>query len=206
MEEQDITISYGGDDTGDFGALEYDIDRLNVEGRNGEELQDNLKAFFSVWEDRTAPWEVTVTWHIEDGRAVPVGLALKSRTGQRVTPEAWRSVRVTEVIDESRRRLQWQQEWVGKRLEREGSTDAAATAQAGAQALGRRGRFGDAHYRRVADLYNSERASGSTRPMKAIKAQLAEEMKTPALKQSGDYRVKGWITEARKRGLIGEGK
>ena len=202
MEELRITVSYGGEDPGDFSKLKADIDRLGIDPETGNTLVD----LASVWDDKTAPWEVTVTWAVEADTATPIAVDLRARNGQPVTPEAWRAVKVAAVIRETRARLGWQHERVAGILAGQGDTEAAVKAQRGSDALserprpGRRSIYDAAHYARVADLYKTAVQAGDTRPVRAVANQLAATLDDPQLTK--DNRVKAWVREARKRGFI----
>lgn len=202
MEELPITVAYGGEDPGHFGALKADIERLGIDPETGKLLAD----LASVWDDSAAPWEVTVTWALEADSATPVAVELRARNGQPVSPDAWRAVKVAAVVRETRARLGWQHERVAGILAGQGDTEAAVKAQRGSSALserprpGRRSIYDAAHYARVADLYNAAVRAGDTRPVRTVAHQLAATLKDPQLTK--DNRVKAWVKGARKRGFI----
>jgi len=202
MQEHRITVAIGGDYPSAFGEAEAAVARLGMH----PDAATAWKDLVSMSQDETAPWEATVTWAIEGETATPVAVELRSRNGQPVTPEAWRTVKVAAVVRETRNRLEWLHTRVAEVLSGEGDPESAATANLGANALklparrGRRSIYDAAHYARVADLYNAAVSSGDTRPVRTIAHQLAATIDDPQLTK--DNRVKAWVREARKRGLI----
>ena len=146
------------------------------------------------------PWAVVVRWTITDGRAVPTGMDLHAMHGQPVTATAWRSVPVAKVIERARNETLRLHDILAT-FHRdhhlpgpEGSEHESAVGDLGAPVQRRRGRpalYDNEHYRRVADAY---KGAGGVRPRKAVAAEFGCE--------PGDTRVKAWVTEARRRGLI----
>ena len=139
--------------------------------------------------DPSAPWEVTVTWEIADGRAVPSGIALRSVRGGPVTAEAWRSVRVAAVIAETRDRLRYAAR-VNAHRERGRAVGEALATEAG----GRRVARDDDRLAKVARVYADARALGRRDPVRAV----GEAFGLAA----DDVRPKGWVRTARRKGLI----
>ncbi|MEE2528302.1 hypothetical protein V1639_04555 [Pseudarthrobacter sp. J75] len=202
MQEHRITVSIGGENSSSFDEWQATVARLGMDREAAKAVQDLAAASH----DETAPWETTVTWAIDGETATPVAVELRSRNGQPVTPEAWRAVKVAAVVSETRNRLGWTYERVSEVLAGKGKADAAAAAQAYADPLqdiprrGRRSIYDAAHFERVAGLYNAAASSGDTRPVRTVAHQLAAAMQDPQLTK--DNRVKAWVREARKRGLI----
>lgn len=202
MQEHKITVTVGGENSSTFEEWQSTLARLGMDPDAATAVQDLV----SISQDETAPWEATVTWAIDGETATPVAVELRSRNGQPVTPEAWRTVKVAAVISETRHRLGWTYERVSDVLAGKGNAEAAAKAQALTDPLadsprrGRRSIYDAAHFARVAGLYNAAVSSGDTRPVRTVAHQLAATIDDPQLTK--DNRVKAWVREARKRGLI----
>ncbi|MGY3378674.1 hypothetical protein ACVWYS_000631 [Arthrobacter sp. TE12231] len=202
MHEHKIKVPVGGENPSTFEEWQTTVDRLGMEPDAATAMLD----LASISHDETAPWEATVTWALDGETATPIAVELRSRNGQPVTPEAWRTVKVAAVIGETRNRLNWIYGRVSQVLEAEGNPEAATTAQVYADPLadtprrGRRSIYDAAHFARVAGLYNAAASSGDTRPVRTVAHQLAASMEDPQLTK--DNRVKAWVREARKRGLI----
>ncbi len=154
-----------------------------------------------------APWMVRVTWHLADGTATPVGVELRGAHGQAVTAEAWRTVRVREVIDTSRAIVRG---WavVGRVVATHGSApdeQTAALARETSEAFqpprkrGAPPKYDPAHYQRVADAYNAATDVLDPRPVRAVVREFGLDEDDPT-----DYRPKAWVRTARKRGLLND--
>ncbi|KQN94883.1 hypothetical protein [Arthrobacter sp. Leaf69] len=202
MHEHKITVPVGGENSGTFEEWQTTVDRLGMDPDAAAAMLD----LASISHDETAPWEGTVTWSLDGETATPIAVELRSRNGQPVTPEAWRTVKVAAVIGETRNRLNWIYGRISDVLAGKGNPEAATTAKAYADPLagtprrGRRSIYDAAHFARVAGLYNAAVRSGDTRPVRTVAHQLAATMEDPQLTK--DNRVKAWVREARKRGLI----
>ncbi|WOH17697.1 hypothetical protein IRJ34_15280 [Paenarthrobacter sp. GOM3] len=202
MHEHKITVPVGGENPNPFEEWRTTVDRLGMDPEAATAMLD----LASITQDETAPWEATVTWALDDETATPIAVELRSRKGHPVTPEAWRTVKVAAVIGETRNRLNWIYGRASQVLEGKGNPEVAAMAQAYADPLvdtprrGRRSIYDAAHFARVAGLYEAAVSAGDTRPVRTVAHQLAATMQDPQLTK--DNRVKAWVREARKRGLI----
>lgn len=202
MQEHKFKVAIGGEHPSTF----EEAQAVAAQAGMSPDAAAAWKDLVSVAQDETAPWEVTVSWVIEGESAIPVAVELRSRNGQPVTPEAWRKVKVAAVVRETRGRLKWLHSRVAEVLSSEGNLKAADRAEIGANALqpparrGRRSIYDAAHFARVAGLYEAAVSSGDTRPVRTVAHQLAAAWQDPQLTK--DNRVKAWVREARKRGLI----
>lgn len=157
-----------------------------------------------------APWAAHVTWQVTEGRAVPAAVTLYAMRGQPVTAEAWRGVRVADVIEQSRASSEALQQLLHTMGELAATVDAAppderqqerarrAEALHAARPRKRGGQphYGEDHYRRVAQVYSAAIAASDPRPVLAVVRALGLDPKTD------HTRAKGWVAQARKRGLI----
>ncbi len=202
-EERSITLPWGGDpETAEMLSL-----------FRGLAMHDpRLMALGGYADDPNAPFEVRVTWAFDDNGAVPVEVALRSRTVNPVTGQDWRSVRVAEAIDWSRTALGWTGTEAAKRLrerERHTAAEQAESAVAGLVRKRRAGRppsFPHEHFEEVASVYLAAKASGSRTAVQEVAAYMehhhpGDDRYTNATK-GGDTRTKGWINRARQLGLI----
>jgi hypothetical protein len=155
-----------------------------------------------------APWTVRVTWRIADGTATPFGVELRGAHGQTVTAEGWRSIRVREVIDQSRAVVRTWAE-VGRVLAAHGSEpDAQAAAEHASTAAamepprkrGAQPKYKPEHYRRVAEIYLRAVGTEDPHPVRAVAAAFADTY--PGVTDPLDYRPKAWVRTARTLGLL----
>jgi hypothetical protein len=150
-----------------------------------------------------------VTWLVDEdqGRATPISIELRSPHGEPVTAEAWRSVRVAEVIEATRKELR---DLLGVQIAVDEALVAVggdpgprlASSQARARALedqprrpGRPRTWDDEHYRRVAEVYLTALADHDPRPVRAV-------AKAFGIRNRKDTRAKAWVRDARQRGFI----
>jgi hypothetical protein len=163
-----------------------------------------------------APYAARVTWQVADGRAVPTAVTLHAMHGQAVTAQAWRSVRLSEVIERSRgmagmvaglpAEVHRMGNAVGRALGKEAQPEPphVAHSRAAAQAFRRhperkRGgppQFSEDHYRRVAEVYLAAVAVSDPHPVLAVVKAFGGDPRTDRV------RAKGWVAQARRRGLI----
>lgn len=198
MQEAKFTVSVGGEGSS-FDEWAEAIAKLDMP----PDMARGFADMAVIGKDETAPWLATVTWDLDADDARPVAVELRAQQGQQVTAEAWRAVNVGSIIRETRARLRYVYQRISDRLD---YGDAAALATAGRSALEgqpRRGRppvYDDAHFERVAAIYNG----AAKTPVRAVAEVLAGELRDPHILK--DNRAKTWVREARRRGLIGERK
>lgn len=128
--------------------------------------------------------------------ATPVSVTLRNTDGAPVTPAQWRRVKTSEIIAASRTFLTLVGE-IGQVI-----GDAREASRAILRALGdvsepEPRRYGSDHYRRIADLYNTEVASANPQPVQTILRELHKTI--PGLKETT---LRGWLRTAKARGHI----
>lgn len=148
-----------------------------------------------------APLKLSVEWEVVGGKAVPVAIELRSPHGEPITAEAWRSVRVADVIERTRGELRGIRKVQRAIAQLDNRPDDAEQAEAEAEQFTRprkRGRppeWPAQHYRDVASVYLAAVAASDPKPVRAVAAEWQ-------LDDPNDYRPKAWVREARRRGLI----
>jgi hypothetical protein len=162
-------------------------------------------------DDPSAPFEVTVTWQEINDKPTPVAVELRSRSGQPVTGDVWRSVRVAHCVKWSRHYLGWVAKLAAKSLRDQGR-DAARVEQVGKafrRPPGKAGRppsFGPEHFAEVARVYQAAVASGSRRPVRDVAVHMERnhpgDSRYKRITGSGNTAAKGWVARARALGLI----
>jgi len=154
--------------------------------------QPEVRALLSLQQPETA-WIAAVTFEVHTAGAVPVGVELKSTIGQAVSRKAWDAVKVATVIDEARATASWLAPVTG----RQAPAEIEAPARTGQR--GRPATYTNAHYRRVARMYQAAEKVGQ-RPLRAVAR--AFEHDYPGIADTGDYRVKAWAAAARAKGYL----
>lgn len=202
---------WGGDDSPTYAELRGYADEIGLDPDSG--LGALGMAAAVLRDDPSAPWEVSVTWQPSgpetEASWTPVAVELRARTGQPVTADAWRSVRVGQVVEDTRHRLAWGLSRAGDYLAQHEGPAAAAGARSAADRLadqpegtgpGRPPTYDDDHYREVGAVYRAAVRTGSRRPRRAVADVLAD--RYPGADARGDTRAKAWVREARRRGYI----
>jgi hypothetical protein len=149
---------------------------------------------------------VTVTWRFTDEAAIPIAIEVRSNHGP-VTARAWRTVRVQEVIDASRRRLSHELQIgalrgdYGPDITPEQIGAVFEERSEGKRRPGRPRRHTDEFLAEVAEVYAEAVAHHSRRPVREVAEHFASKGDTDA-----PTMAKGWVGQARARGFIdGEG-
>jgi hypothetical protein len=146
-------------------------------------------------------WRVTVHWASVDGAAVPVGLDLRAfdedgddirPTGGVLTAAALRSLRIGELIEQSRRRATWSTVVAVK-----SPTPAAATRSR----RGRPAERGDDFIAQVAALFHEAKAQGGE-PARKPWRYVADGLAARGLPDVTDGQLKNWSRRARHLGLL----
>jgi hypothetical protein len=153
--------------------------------------------------DPAAPWQVTVTWRFTDEAAIPIAVEVRTTSGEPITARAWRTIRVQEVIDASRRRLSNELQMGALR----GDFDPDISPElvgavfevrsGGKRRPGRPRHHTDEFLAEVARVYADAVAHHSRRPVREV----AEHFESKGVSDAPTA-AKGWVSEARDRGLI----
>jgi hypothetical protein len=146
--------------------------------------------------DRTGRrWRVTVHWASVNGAAVPVGLDLhlfeEDRDGGVVNAAALRSLRVGELIEQSRRAGTW-------------DTDVTVTKAAPAPRRSRWGppaEQGDDFIAEVAALYHEAKAQGGE-PARKPWRYVTDQLRAQGVSDVTDGQLKNWSRRAKNLGLL----
>jgi hypothetical protein len=153
------------------------------------------------WPEPAAPLRVTVTWRFTDEAAIPIAIEVRTTGGEPITARVWRTIRVQEVIGASRRRLST--ELQALRLDEHVWTPEEIEAAGGRQAVqelrrpGRPRHHTDEFLAEVAGVYADAAAHHSRRPVREVAEHFASKGVSDA-----PTAAKGWVSEARHRGLI----
>ena len=200
MGEERVTVPWGGETADALAAY-----------RDAAMDDPRWTALAPLAVDPSAPFEVTVTWQEINDKPTPVAVEMRSRSGQPVTGEVWRSVRVAHCVKWSRHYLGWVARLAAKSLRDQGR-DAARVEQVGKafrRPPGKAGRppsFGQEHFAEVARVYQAAVASGSRRPVRDVAVHMErtnpEDDRYTGATRSGNTAAKGWVARARALGLI----
>jgi hypothetical protein len=150
--------------------------------------------------DPAAPWQVTVTWRFTEDAAIPVAVEVRSNHGP-ITARAWRTIRVQEVIDASRRRLSTELQIEALRGDFGPDVTpelAGAVFEERSEPKRRPGRprhLSDEFLAEVAAVYLDAVAHQSRRPVREVAERLGSIADAPST-------AKAWVSEARRRGFI----
>jgi hypothetical protein len=150
--------------------------------------------------DPAAPWQVTVTWQFTDEAAIPIAVEVRSNHGP-ITARAWRTIRVQEVIDASRRRLSHELQIealrgdFGPEVTPELTGAVFEERSEPKRRPGRPRHLSDGFLAEVARVYLDAVAHQSRRPVREVAERLGSDADAPAV-------AKGWVSEARRRGLL----
>jgi hypothetical protein len=120
-----------------------------------------------------------------------------------LSSEIVRSLRVGELVDESRENLSLLAEWYAGLPEGQ-QRSAARRSRLVTKGRGRPHDRDQAHYERVAALYREATAKGVRGPAKFVTERLAEqgEMFTSADESARRAQTRKWLAESRRRGLL----
>lgn len=147
-----------------------------------------------------------VEWYIDRGAdLVPGAVTLRAPYGQAVTHDEWRRVKVARVIETSRADVvrTMAETHVAETVTNEPDSveDVVQVLTAHVVPGPPHGRssWSDDHYRRVAEVYRAAVAN-SERPVVAVMREVGTPDYTPR------STAKGWVQEARRRGLIPPGR
>lgn len=148
--------------------------------------------------DGKTEYAYRVSWYITDEMARPVGFMLQGSTVHDIPPEIsatlMRRVPVASLIESSR-------DDVAHLMRFQERPTAESRVADKPRRPGRPADHGEDHYQRVADHYATAKAQGGAVAHKAaqyVRTQLEKE----GVRVISDQQVRGWIQQARKRGLI----
>jgi hypothetical protein len=200
-EEERVTFPWAERSRGIEQLIDTDTDPVH------KALMTSLTDFL----DRAAeaPWQVTVTWRFTDEEALPVAVEVRSNSGP-ITASAWRTIRIQEVIDASRRRLSTELQLEAL----EGGFGPDVTPELAGEVFeersrlkrsGRPRRYSDEFLAEVARVYTDAVAHQSTRPVREV----AEHFTHKGWVKGGSELLpdaKNWVGQARQRGFIARGR
>jgi hypothetical protein len=145
------------------------------------------------WPEREPVWQVTVAWRFGGKEAVPVAVEVRTSGGGPITARAWRTIRVQEVIDASRHRLA--DKMLDEAIRRDYLPPELTEDEPGSKRPGRPRHLSNEFLTDVALVYTNAVAHQSRRPVREVAERLGSNDDPPAV-------AKGWVGEARRRGLI----
>jgi hypothetical protein len=154
-------------------------------------------------EDPAAPWQVTVTWRFTDEAAIPIAIEVRANGDEPITARAWRTIRVQEVIDASRRRLSTELQIealrgdYGPEITPELAGAVFEARSEGKRRPGRPRHHTDEFLAEVAQVYADAVAHHSPRPVREVAEHFANKGVSDA-----PTAAKGWVSEARHQGFI----
>lgn len=139
-----------------------------------------------------APWHMTVTWRFTEQEAIPVAIEVHSNSGP-ITAQMWRTIRVQEVIDTSRRRLKALH--IDLRPVAPELTPVLSFEEEPKRRPGRPRHYSDEFLAEVAEVYLDAVAHHSRRPVREV----ADHFTARGLSAKD---AKNWVGQARQRGFI----
>ena len=154
-----------------------------------------LTQFVSLRGGEPTDWLCGVTWAVNTSGALPSAVELKAPIGEALGPQRWRWVRLAEVIAYTRELAT-----SGGQLSLLETDDfASAIAAMKTEARHKRGALPAAHFELIAALYNQAVQSRDPYPVKTV---WAETKRLLGDRVATNAAVRGWVREAKKRGLI----
>lgn len=164
---------------------------LREDGGPSDQLQDLNR------EPDDHEWACRVKWTVSRERAVANALELRAPVEGRVDSHHWRWVRVAEVLGNARDVL----EVAGHLQFMAGDPDEYehTLLESGRFAGPRRGARTPEHFEFVANVYNQAVRSGDPHPVKKVRV---ESIRLLGVNEATEAAVKGWVREAKRRGLI----
>ena len=151
-------------------------------------------------------WHVTVHWADVNGRSTPIGVDLHAFTGEDaqvrptggvLTAAVLRSLRIAEIIEDTRKRAPWARPTSRPKSSRR--QDAATTPVK--RGAGRPPDRGDEFIAEIAALYHEAKAQGGE-PARKPWRYVANRLTAQGIRDVTDGQLKNWSRRAKNLGLL----